>query len=114
MDVQVKLWLHGGHVWEFCCDEDDPLIFGLVSGLPGADLGGNLPRDGLIQIETRTGERLFLARSSLVSVDVVPIVDELQFLSANRLASPRPRSSPRRIDPISLRDGRGRTAKRDP
>lgn len=90
MDVQVKLWLHGGHVWEFCCDEDDPLIFGLVSGLPGADLGGNLPRDGLIQIETRTGERLFLARSSLVSVDVVPIVDELQFLSANRLASPRP------------------------
>ena len=88
MDVQVKLWLQGGHVWEFCCDEDDPMIFGLVSALPGADLGGNLPEDGLIQLETRTGERLFLARSSLVSVDVVPIVDELQFLNANRLASP--------------------------
>ncbi len=88
MDVQVKLWLQGGHVWEFCCDEDDPIVFGLVSALPGADLGGNLPQDGLIQIETRTGERVFLARSSLVSVDVVPIVDELQFLGAKRLAAP--------------------------
>ena len=85
MDVQVKLWLQGGHVWEFCCDEDDPIIFGLVSALPGADLGGNLPADGLIQVETRTGERVFLARSSLVSVDVVPIVDELAVLNSKRL-----------------------------
>ena len=85
MDVQVKLWLHGGHVWEFCCDEDDPIIFGLVSALPGANLGGNLPVDGLIQVETRTGERVYLARSSLVSVDVVPIANELAFLDSKRL-----------------------------
>jgi hypothetical protein len=90
MDVQVKLWLQGGHVWEFCCDEADPIIFGLVSALPGADVGGNLPHDGLIQLETRTGERVFLARSSVVSVNVLPIADELQFLSAKRLASPVP------------------------
>ena len=93
MDVRVKLWLQGGHVWEFCCDEDDPIVFGLVSALPGADLGGNLPQDGLIQVETRTGERVFLARSSLVSVEIVPIVDELQFLSVNRLATPLPSPS---------------------
>jgi hypothetical protein len=91
MDVQVKLWMQGGHAWEFCCDEDDPIIFGLVSALPGADLGGNLPQDGLIQVETRTGERVFLARSSLVSVDVVPIVDELQFLTARRLTAAPPK-----------------------
>jgi hypothetical protein len=90
MDVQVKLSLQGGHVWEFCCDEDDPIILGLVSALPGADLGGSLPPEGLIQLETRTGERVFLGRSSLVSVNVVPIVDELKFLSATRLASPVP------------------------
>jgi hypothetical protein len=111
MDVQVKLWLQGGHVWEFCCDEDDPIIFGLVSALPGADLGGNLPRDGLIQVETRTGERVFLARSSLVSVDVVPVVDELQFLNARRLAvstlTPTPgmsTPSPFAIVPAALPD----------
>jgi len=91
MDVQVKLSLQGGHVWEFCCDEDDPIIFGLVSALPGADLGGNLPPDGLIQLETRTGERVFLGRSSLVALNVLPIVDELKFLSATRLASPLPK-----------------------
>ena len=77
-------------MWEFCCDEDDPIILGLVSGLPGADLGGNLPPEGLIQLETRTGERVFLGRSSLVSVNVLPIDDELKFLSATRLASPVP------------------------
>ena len=90
MDVQVKVSLQGGHVWEFCCAEDDPIILGLVSALPGADLGGNLPPDGLIQLETRTGERVFLGRSSLVSVNVLPIVDELKFLTAPRLASPLP------------------------
>src|SRR5262249_48693981 len=81
--------LQGGHSWEFCCDEDDPMVFGLVSALRGADSGG-LPPDGLIQIETRTGERLYLTASSLVSVDVLPILDELQCLDVNRLA---PRSS---------------------
>ena len=68
------------------CDEDDPIIFGLVSALPGADLGGNLPADGLIQVETRLGERLYIARSSIVSVDILPVVDELQFLDLRRLA----------------------------
>src|SRR5215469_12498877 len=87
MDVQVKLWLQGGHVWEFCCDEDDPVVFGLISALPGTDSGASLPPDGLIQIETRTGERLFLTRSSLVSVDILRITDEMQLLDAKRLAT---------------------------
>src|SRR5262249_54515338 len=93
MDVQVKLWLQGGHVWEFCCDEEDPVVFGLLSALPGADTGANLPPDGLIQIETRTGERLFLTRSSLVSVDIVRVTDEMQLLGAKRLAAPSSGSS---------------------
>src|SRR6476469_8070425 len=57
MEIRVKLLLQGGHGWEFCCKDDDPIVFGLVSALPGADVGGNLPPDGLVQIETRTGER---------------------------------------------------------
>jgi hypothetical protein len=93
MDVQVKLCLQGGHVWEFCCDEDDPIVFGLLSALPGAGSAANLPPDGLIQIETRTGERLFLTSSSLVSVDIVRITDEMQLLAAKRLAAPSSGSS---------------------
>jgi hypothetical protein len=85
MEVRVKLGLQGGHSWEFCCDQDDPIVFGLVSALRGADSGG-LPPDGLIQIETRAGGRLYLAASSLISVDVLPILDDLQFMDANRLA----------------------------
>jgi hypothetical protein len=84
MEVQVKLWLQGGHKWEFCCDEEDPILFGLISALSG-DLGDKLSSDGLIQLQTRTGERLFLTPSSLVSVSVLPITDELQLLDANRL-----------------------------
>ena len=49
---------------------------------------GNLPPDGLVQIETRTGERLFLTRSSLVSVEIVPVADPLKFLGTKRLAAP--------------------------
>ncbi len=88
MEVLVKLLLRGGHVWEFCCKDDDPIVFGLVSALPGADVVGNLPPDGLVQIETRTGERFFLTRSSLVSVEIVPVADPLQFLGTKRLAEP--------------------------
>ena len=88
MEVQVKLLLQGGHVWEFCCQDDDPMVFGLVSALPGADVAGNLPPDGLVQIETRTGERLFLTRSSLVSVEIVPVADPLKFLGTKRLVGP--------------------------
>ena len=102
MDVQVKLWLQGGHIWEFCCDEDDPIIFGLVSALPGADLGGNLPADGLIQVETRSGERLYIARSSIVSVDILPVVDELQFLDSRRLATASPRSNEGLLTPSAF------------
>jgi SM-20-related protein len=85
MEVQVKLLLQGGHVWAFCCQDDDPMVFGLISALPGADVAGNLPPDGLVQIETRTGERLFLTRSSLVSVEIVPVDDPLKFLGTKRL-----------------------------
>jgi SM-20-related protein len=88
MEVRVKLLLRGGHGWEFCCKDDDPMVFGLVSALPGADLAGNLPPDGLVQIETRTGERLFLTRSSLVSVEIAPVANPLKFLGVKRLAAP--------------------------
>lgn len=88
MEVQVKLLLQGGHVWEFCCQDADPIVFGLVSALPGADVAGNLPPDGLVQIETRTGERLFLTRSPLVSVEIVPVADPLKFLGTRRLTGP--------------------------
>jgi hypothetical protein len=88
MDIQVRLSLQGGHVWEFCCDEDDQIVVGLVSALPGADPGGNLPPDGLIQVEAKTGERLFLTRSSLVSVELIPIVDDMQFRGVRRLTAP--------------------------
>ena len=88
MEVRVRLLLRGGHGWEFCCKDDDPIVFGLVSALPGADVGGNLPPDGLVQIETRTGERLFLTRSSLVSVEIVPVADPLKFVGTKRLAAP--------------------------
>ena len=74
-DVRVKILLQGGHLWEFYCDEDDPIVFGLVSALPGASLDSNLPPDGLVQVETRAGERLFLTRSSLVSVDIKRAAD---------------------------------------
>lgn len=46
MDVQVKLWLKEGHTWEFCCDENDPVLIGLLSALPGAHLGQGLPQEG--------------------------------------------------------------------
>jgi hypothetical protein len=75
MDVRIKLSLAGGHHWEFVCDEDDPLVAGIVSALPGATADASLPPDGLIQVESRSGERLFLTRSSLVAVSIshVPI-----------------------------------------
>ena len=88
MEVHLKLLLQGGHVWDFCCSDDDPVVFGLVSALPGADVAGNLPPDGLIQIETRTGERLFLTRSSLVSLEVARIDNPLKFLGTKRLSKP--------------------------
>lgn len=70
LDANVKVSLRGGHVWEFTCDEDDPIVLGLVSALPGASLDSTLPSDGLIQVESPKGERMFLTRSSLVAVTV--------------------------------------------
>ncbi len=70
MDVSLRLSLQGGHHWQFVCDEDDPMVFGLVSALPGATLDGSLPPDGLIQVEARNGERLFMSRSSLVDLTI--------------------------------------------
>ena len=70
MDVSLRLSLQGGHHWQFVCDEDDPMVFGLVSALPGATLDGSLPPDGLIQVEARNGERLFMSRSSLVALTI--------------------------------------------
>lgn len=70
MDVLIRLSLAGGHSWEFVCDEDDPMVMGIVSALPGASVDAALPPDGLIQVESRSGERLFLTRSSLVAVSI--------------------------------------------
>ena len=70
MDVAVKVSLQGGHVWEFTCDEGDPMVFGLVSALPGAAVDSALPPDGLVQVEARSGERMYLTRSSLVAVTI--------------------------------------------
>jgi hypothetical protein len=70
MDVSIRLSLKGGHHWQFVCDEDDPMVFGLVSALPGAELDKSLPPDGLIQVEARNGQRLFLSRSSLVALTI--------------------------------------------
>jgi SM-20-related protein len=87
MDVQVKLSLQGGHSWDFRCDEDDPIVFGLVSSLPGANLGGHPPPDGLVQVETQTG-RLYITRSSLIGVEVNPITDVSQNRAAKRFLVP--------------------------
>ncbi|MBL8570293.1 MAG: hypothetical protein JNK84_14585 [Phreatobacter sp.] len=70
MDVAIKLSLAGGHAWEFVCDEDDPMVIGVVSALPGATVDANLPPDGLVQVENRAGERLYFPRTSLVAVSV--------------------------------------------
>lgn len=70
MDVSIKLSLAGGHFWDFVCDEDDPMVMGIISALPGAAVDKNLPPDGLVQVEHRSGERLFFSRSSLVSVAI--------------------------------------------
>lgn len=70
MDVSIKLSLSGGHSWEFVCDEDDPLVMGVVSALPGATVDANLPADGLVQVESRSGERLFFSRGALVCVSI--------------------------------------------
>ena len=93
MDVMVRLSLQGGHKWEFCCDGEDSIIVGLMSALPGADLAGNLPADGLIQLETRTGKRLFLTRFSLVSMSIVPVTDHSEILSSNFLTTSLKRQS---------------------
>lgn len=83
MDVQVKVWLRDGHVWKFCCDENDEVLAGLVSALPGAAASVSLPADGVVQIEARTKERLFVPRGSLVAVSVLPNADELPHRTLN-------------------------------
>jgi hypothetical protein len=85
VDVRVKLLLQGGHAWEFCCDEEDPILFALVATLQGPNLSENLPSDGLIQLNTRTGERLYLTRASLISIELVPINSETQLSEPSRL-----------------------------
>jgi hypothetical protein len=70
MQVTAKVTLRGGHVWEFVCDDGDPILTGLVSALPGASIDASLPPDGLLQVESRTGERVFVSRQSLVSITV--------------------------------------------
>lgn len=73
MHVSARVTLRGGHVWEFVCDDGDPILTGLVSALPGASIDASLPPDGLLQVESRTGERVFVSRQSLVSVTIKEI-----------------------------------------
>jgi hypothetical protein len=75
MDVAVKVSLQGGHTWEFRCEAGDPMVTGIVSALPGATVDPALPPDGLIQLESRSGEKLFVTRSSLVAVSITEIVE---------------------------------------
>jgi hypothetical protein len=87
MEVKVRLLLKDGHVAEFCCHENDSILFGLVSALPGSEFRANLPPDGLIQVEVRKGKRLFLTRSSLVAVQTSPL--NSAFKSPEELQEPR-------------------------
>lgn len=91
MDVAIKLSLAGGHAWEFVCDEDDPMVIGVVSALPGATADANLPPDGLVQVENRAGERLYFPRTSLVAVSVrqVPPVPDAHKPGSQALRPPR-------------------------
>ena len=99
MDVRVKLFLQGGHTWEFYCDEEDPILFGLLAALQGANLSENLPSDGLIQLNTRTGERLYLTRASLISVELVPIKSEAQLSDPSRSVAQPSQARDRRASP---------------
>ena len=87
MDVQVRLSLQGGHNWDFCCDEDDPIVFGLVSSLSGSNMVGHGPADGIIQVQTRTG-RFYIARASLIGVEVTPIANVAGDKKSQRFAMP--------------------------
>ncbi|MEW9806553.1 hypothetical protein ABUE31_11220 [Mesorhizobium sp. ZMM04-5] len=73
MDVSVKVSLQGGHQWEFVAEAGSPMVTGLVSALPGATVDASLPPDGLIQLEAKSGERLFVTRSSLVAVSITEL-----------------------------------------
>ncbi len=73
MEVAVRVSLQGGHTWEFRCEAGDPMVTGIVSALPGATVDPALPPDGLIQLESRSGEKLFVTRSSLVAVSVTEL-----------------------------------------
>gem|GEM_PF-7012277 len=91
MDVEIEVSLAGGHKIEFVCDENDPLVFGLVSALPGVAIDADLPPDGLIQIEKRSGERVYMVRSSLVAVAVKPMEGTL---GDGSRAEPKTRAAP--------------------
>lgn len=98
MDVSIKLSFTGGHVWDFVCDEDDPLVMGVVSALPGAMVDQNLPPDGLIQVEARSGERLFFSRASLVSV----AIRRLPKSEDDRSSATSPPTSPEDVGAVFL------------
>jgi SM-20-related protein len=73
--VRVRLLLAGGHVREWTCDADDPVVSGALSAIPGSNLDQSLPAEGIIQVNASPGRRLFLSRQSLVAVEVDDVVD---------------------------------------
>jgi hypothetical protein len=95
MDVSVTVSLQGGHQWQFVAEAGSPMVTGLVSALPGATLDESLPPHGLIQLEARSGEKLFVTRSSLVSVSIVELDGQgrhlpTPLLGFDRSSSPAP------------------------
>lgn len=89
MDVSVTVSLQGGHQWQFVAEAGSPMVTGLVSALPGATSDASLPPDGLIQLEARSGEKLFVTRSTLVSVSIVELDDQGRHLPTAKLGFAR-------------------------
>jgi hypothetical protein len=56
------------------------MVTGIVSALPGAAVDPALPPDGLIQLQSRSGEKLFVTRASLVAVSITEIGEHLAAL----------------------------------
>lgn len=75
MLVQLDILLTGGHRHSVICDDGDPMILGLLSSLPGANIDGQPTSDGLIQLDLPlTGKRLFIPPSSLIGVEMRQIL----------------------------------------
>ena len=76
MIVELTVMLSGGHRVSLPCDDGDPSVLGVIAALPGANVSVEMPADGLIQIGSRDGRRLFVTRQSLVGVELRDLPNE--------------------------------------